>query len=116
MRKEIRLAQLNKAGVHVIFLDLDRFKIINDTFGHEAGDKLLVETARRLEETLDKNCTIARFGGDEFLILMPGLGDQVPFYKSFNKLRFRFRNLCIMRKKNCMSLSVWGQYVSERWQ
>ncbi|OAS15673.1 hypothetical protein A8708_03575 [Paenibacillus oryzisoli] len=74
--KEIQTARQHKLEFTVLFLDLDRFKIINDTFGHEAGDKLLIETARRLENTLDKSCTISRFGGDEFLVLIPNTGDQ----------------------------------------
>lgn len=76
IEKEIQAARQHKLQFTILFLDLDRFKIINDTFGHEAGDKLLIETARRLEDTLDKSCTIARFGGDEFLVLIPNAGDQ----------------------------------------
>ena len=54
----------------VSFLDLDDFKIVNDTVGHDAGDQLLVEVSKRLRETLDEDCFIARFGGDEFAVLM----------------------------------------------
>lgn len=66
----------------VLFLDLDRFKIINDSLGHLIGDELLIAMARRLEECLrstdlvyriSDRCTISRFGGDEFVILVQGL-------------------------------------------
>jgi diguanylate cyclase (GGDEF)-like protein len=60
----------------VMLMDLDRFKEINDTLGHQAGDRVLQEVARRLSSMLRETDTIARLGGDEFAVLLPGVGSR----------------------------------------
>ena len=57
----------------VLFLDLDDFKKVNDSLGHEVGDKILIEAAHRLQQTLKQNDTVGRLGGDEFIVLIPNL-------------------------------------------
>src|SRR3546814_3670524 len=63
----------NDVPVGVLYIALDRFKDVNDTYGHEAGDRLLLETARRLAECARHEDTVARLSGDEFAVLLPHL-------------------------------------------
>jgi diguanylate cyclase (GGDEF)-like protein/PAS domain S-box-containing protein len=78
-RLEVALtrAKRRRSNVAVLFLDLDRFKVINDSLGHEPGDRLLAAVARRLEGALRPEDTVARFGGDEFTVLCEDLGADI---------------------------------------
>jgi diguanylate cyclase (GGDEF)-like protein/PAS domain S-box-containing protein len=75
LRDEITKAQRGNSNVTLLFLDLDRFKAVNDTMGHEFGDMLLVETASRIHACVRESDTVARLGGDEFVVLIPDVAD-----------------------------------------
>lgn len=83
--RSLFLDQLHKAQARslrqgnysaLLFLDLDRFKNINDSLGHDVGDELLIEIARRLKEMMRDEDTIARLGGDEFVMILPELATE----------------------------------------
>lgn len=71
LRQAIAAAKRDKAHLAVMFLDLDSFKPINDTFGHDVGDLLLKEVAKRLSDCVRESDTVSRVGGDEFVLLLP---------------------------------------------
>ena len=84
-------ARRNATAVAVVFLDLDRFKLINDSFGHDMGDEVLRVVARRLREQVREVDTVARMGGDEFTLLMPGIRHSGDIETISSKLCEAFR-------------------------
>jgi diguanylate cyclase (GGDEF)-like protein/PAS domain S-box-containing protein len=91
----IQRAERNGRKVAVLFIDLDNFKNINDTLGHDVGDELLRQVAKRLQDCVRVEDTIARQGGDEFIVLLDGIDDNrgasVVAQKILNSLRAPFR-------------------------
>ncbi|MDP2880858.1 MAG: EAL domain-containing protein [Azonexus sp.] len=73
MDQALATARRDGSRVAVMFIDLDRFKVINDTLGHHMGDELLIEVARRLRESVRDSDVVARLGGDEFVIMLSGV-------------------------------------------
>ena len=75
LEHEIGVAQRSGDSVALMFIDLDRFKYVNDTLGHDIGDKLLVEAAQRILGSLRQSDTVARLGGDEFTVVLSSVKD-----------------------------------------
>ena len=76
LQQALQQAKYSDEKIAVLFIDLDRFKIINDTLGHHIGDGLLQSVARRLTQAVRSHDTVSRLGGDEFVILMRHIDDQ----------------------------------------
>ena len=74
--QEIRRSDRDGLQLAILFIDLDHFKEVNDTLGHDAGDRLLVEAARRIGQCVGANDTVARMGGDEFTLIVCDLRDS----------------------------------------
>jgi diguanylate cyclase (GGDEF)-like protein/PAS domain S-box-containing protein len=77
LNQAIKVTERHNIGLAVLFLDLDNFKVINDSLGHDVGDKLLCEIAHRLQGLVRKSDTVARLGGDEFVILIQDCSDSM---------------------------------------
>ena len=82
----IREARRNDSKIAVLFLDLDFFKKVNDTLGHVSGDKLLVEAAQRISNSVRDTDTVGRLGGDEFIVLMGGVSSTTEVNSIAEKL------------------------------
>jgi len=96
IRFEIAEARRNQTKTGLLFLDLDRFKEVNDTLGHAAGDQLLKMVAERLRAAIRDSDAVARIGGDEFSILLAGISRPEDITDIARKILDAFREKCVI--------------------
>ena len=87
MQKAMQIAKRNQEKLAIIFLDLDHFKLINDTLGHGVGDEVLIHISNLLQGQLRSSDTLARLGGDEFIILLPSIKSNADIENLANKIK-----------------------------
>jgi diguanylate cyclase (GGDEF)-like protein len=76
LQQALESASQHDHPVWVLFIDLDRFKLVNDSLGHKAGDQLLQQATQRIKSLLNKSATLARLGGDEFVLVLPEISEE----------------------------------------
>ena len=86
MKQSIANAHRNNGKLAIAYLDLDGFKQVNDTYGHDAGDILLIEVSKRMQSVLREGDTIARLGGDEFVAILANQNDEGETFTILNRL------------------------------
>ncbi|QIR14998.1 sensor domain-containing diguanylate cyclase [Shewanella aestuarii] len=84
--KAIYQASINQSSFALLFIDIDLFKKINDSFGHQMGDKVIITLAQRLKDMLRENDILARIGGEEFVLILTNI-DPISSYKLAERLR-----------------------------
>ncbi|NJK34516.1 MAG: EAL domain-containing protein [Oscillatoriales cyanobacterium SM2_2_1] len=96
----------------VLFLDVDSFKLVNDSLGHIAGDQLLIEMARRMTQILDSSHLLARFGGDEFTILLRQIADVTTATRVADQIQSTLRQPFVINSNECFVSASVGIVLS----
>ena len=114
LNKEIKKAKRDNKSFAVVFLDLNRFKEINDEFGHEAGDTILIEFAKRLNSVLRDSDTLSRYGGDEFLLILSDIINIIQIEAVVDKIYLVLQDSVIYAdEKINMSTSIGVSFYPE---
>ncbi|MGA7595880.1 MAG: diguanylate cyclase [Gallionella sp.] len=101
LNQELKKARRRKESVAVLYLDLDGFKTINDTLGHDSGDALLREATRRIVDRVRDSDTVARIGGDEFTVILSGVPSRDSIINVVRKIVEAIAEPFMINGKNC---------------
>jgi len=112
LRQALKRARRHGAQMALLFIDLDDFKKVNDTLGHDAGDQLLVESADRLHELFRERDTVARIGGDEFLVLLEEFDGMSDVVAAAVRLLAAFRRPFVVRDRTYVVTASVGIAVA----
>ncbi|MBF0125018.1 MAG: diguanylate cyclase [Magnetococcales bacterium] len=115
LSNDLKQADRSKQSLAVAFIDLDRFKQVNDTLGHEAGDILLKTVAQRFKSCLRDSDTLARMGGDEFTLILPNIGHATHAWLVADKIRHSLDEPIVIFDTPCsvgasIGLSVYPEH------
>jgi diguanylate cyclase (GGDEF)-like protein len=105
LNREFKRAQRYRSPMSLAFLDLDDFKIVNDRYGHECGDALLKYVSGQLAEITRGSDVVARYGGDEFVMVLPGTPSQEAF-KLLQRLQQHFRDKPMPYDEKVITVSI----------
>ncbi len=114
-------AERDKSALALMFMDLDRFKLVNDWHGHDTGDLLLTAVAERIRDCLRKTDSAARIGGDEFIILLPSIGTEENALKIAENIRHAIDQPFIIGEQTLdisvsIGLSIYPKHADEEEQ
>jgi diguanylate cyclase (GGDEF)-like protein len=115
LERELRLAVRSKTELSLLMLDIDHFKRFNDTFGHDAGDQVLREVADILSASVRAEDIVCRYGGEEFLLILPGMGTDGSFQraeeirKSVSMMRLEFQGKGVQEITTSIGVSTYPQ-------
>lgn len=113
LNNALQRSQRSQMGVGVLFIDLDDFKLVNDTYGHDVGDQLLVVIAERLMQEVRAGDTVARFGGDEFVIISEQVKDSVAIVNLAERINSALRRPIQIGEHRITSTVSVGVIVSD---
>jgi diguanylate cyclase (GGDEF)-like protein len=108
MKQAVAQAKREQKKLAICYLDIDGFKLINDTLGHQAGDQVLIEISLRIGKVLREGDTVARLGGDEFVVLLPNLNNIEECSHTLTRLHENIALPIVIQEQSCWVTASTG--------